>query len=148
VRSLSFFFLFRTILRVISSIQSRDIYVVSFLFMRVISISVSIVIISDNEEMRYINNWIRWWIKRTSRNNSVWFDFESIFVTSNSIRLRFDFLPNRIDSIWVFADLKSQNKELHLEIRSLYICLYACLVRSMRARWKKIFFCENYRARS
>jgi hypothetical protein len=73
-------------------------------------------------------------ITDTSRNDSIWFDSESVFVTSDSIRLRFDFLSNRFDSIWIFTDLKSQNKELNLEIRSLYICLYACLVRSMRAR--------------
>jgi hypothetical protein len=78
----------------------------------------------------------------TSRNDSIWSDSGSVFVTSNSVRLRFDFLPDRFGSIWVFADLKSQNRELHLEIRSLYICLYACLVRSMHARWKNFFFAE------
>ncbi len=47
-------------------------------------------------------------IRTTPRNDSIRFDFGSIFVTLISNRHRFDFLSIRFDSISIFVDLKSK----------------------------------------
>jgi hypothetical protein len=39
--------------------------------------------------------------KTTSRNDSIWFESGSVFVTPNSIRHRIDFLSNRFGLVWV-----------------------------------------------